>query len=118
MAAVAADHKRGVNLDVAAGGFGAQPGDTAAVRDEIGRLRLHQQVKAWIALAMLGDKIEEVPLRHERDEFAVRRQVAEINHRDALGADLEREASDLLVWQLEEFIEQPELVHQLERRGM
>ena len=36
--------------------------------------------KVVVALAVLGEEIEEVPLRHERDEFAVRRQMAEIGH--------------------------------------
>ena len=51
-------------------------GDAAAFVDQVGGLGLHQQMKARIAPALLGEEIEEIPLRHQRDEFAVRRQMA------------------------------------------
>jgi hypothetical protein len=37
---------------------------------------------------VLGKKVEEVPLRHQRNEFAVRWQVAEIDHLNVFGANL------------------------------
>ena len=40
----------------------------------------------------------------------------EIDHHQVLGADLSGQRLDLLVRQLEEFVEQAELVHQFERR--
>ena len=39
---------------------------------QIDHFRFHQQLEGWIALAPLGKKIEKVPLRHQRDEFAFR----------------------------------------------
>src|SRR5688572_2432763 len=41
-----------------------------------------------------------------------------IGKRDPLVADLRRELAHLLVWQLEERLEQAKLVHDLQRRGM
>ena len=108
----------GADFDVAVRRFGAHADDAVALRDQIGGLGLHAQMEFRIALALLGEEIEEVPLRHQRDEFAAGRQMAEVHHRDALGADLEGQARHLLVRHLEEFVEQAELVHQLERRGM
>ena len=67
---------------------------------------------------MLGQEVEEVPLRHQRDEFAVRRQMAEIDHPKVLGADLAGQCFDLLMRQLQEFVEEAELDHQFERRRM
>ena len=44
--------------------------------------------------------------------------MGEIGHHHPLVADLAGEPLDLLVRQLEKLVEQAELVHQLERRGM
>jgi hypothetical protein len=46
------------------------------------------QVEGRIFLAVRRQKIEEVPLRHQRGEFAMRRQMAEIGKRDGGVADL------------------------------
>ena len=46
------------------------------------------------------------------------RQMREVGERHACRADIAGEMIDLLVRQLEEFIDQAEFVHQLERRGM
>src|SRR5947209_5916223 len=62
MPTVAADHQRGADFEIAAGRLGAQPDDAAALLDQVGGLRLHMQVEARIALAVLGEEIEEVPL--------------------------------------------------------
>ena len=67
---------------------------------------------------MLGEEIEKIPLRHQRDVFAVRRQMRQIEHPQPLIADLHGKPLDLLMRQLEEFIEQPELVHEFERGRM
>ena len=71
-----------------------------------------------IAARLVGKKIEEVPLRHQRDEMAVGRQMREIGKDDALVADLSGELAHFLMRALEEIVENAELVHELERRGM
>jgi hypothetical protein len=67
---------------------------------------------------VLGEKIEEFPLRHEGNETAARRQMREIGERDALLADLTGELAHLLMRPLEKGIEQPKFVRNLKRRGV
>ncbi len=65
---------------------------------------------------MAGEEIQKVPLRHQRDETAARRQMGEVGKLHAGIAEDAGEVTRLLVRQLEKFVEQPELVHHLERR--
>ncbi len=67
---------------------------------------------------MLGEEIEKIPLRHQRDVFAMRRQVREIDHTHALIADLRGQPFDLLMRELQKFFEQAKLEHQLQRGRM
>src|SRR6185312_8105380 len=96
----------------------AYAGNAAAVFDEAGGFGVHQQVEVGQRFAVLGDEIEEVPLRHQRDELAVRGHVGEIGDRQVIRADLRRQVRHLVVRDLEELIEQAEFVHQLHGRGM
>ena len=75
-------------------------------------------VKRRIALALRRQEIEEVPLRHHGDVGRAHRQVREVGHQHALLAELAGEARDLLVRQLQELVEQAELVHHVQGRGM
>ena len=109
---VSADGKRAVRR------IGPQPDDAAVLHDQIGRLRLHAQVERLVAFALAGEKIEKIPLRHQRDIFAVRRQMGEITHDQPVLADLAAELFDFLVRQFQKIVEQPELIHELQRRGM
>ena len=118
MPAVAGDGQIGANVQLAVGRLGAQTEDAPALLDQIRRLRPHAQVEARIALAVRGQEIEEIPLRHQRDEFAVRRQMGKVGERDGGFADLTAETLDARMRQLQKFIEQAELVHQFQRRGM
>jgi len=43
-----------------------------------------------VAAAVGGEEIEKVPLRHQRDEFALCRQMGEVDQPDALVSDLQR----------------------------
>ena len=118
MPAVAADDQIGADLQFAVRRLGAQPDNAPALLDQIRRLGAHAQIERRIALAARGQEVEEIPLRHQRDEFAVRRQMRKVGERDGVGADLTAETLDARMRQLQEFIEQAELVHQFERRGM
>ena len=71
-----------------------------------------------IALAVIGEEVEEVPLRHQRDELAAGRQVGEIRERVRPTAEICADAASFLVRQLEELVEQTELAHHVEGRGM
>jgi hypothetical protein len=65
-----------------------------------------------------GEEVEEVPLRHESEESAARRQMREVGHRQDLVADRDAQSRHLLVRQAEEPLEHAQLVHDLEGRGV
>ena len=108
----------GADFQFAVRSLCAEADDAATVGDQVLGFRFHQQVKGRITPALPGEEIEEIPLRHQRYEFAAHRQMTEVHHWDSLGANLKAQPRDLLVWNFQEFVEQPKLVHQFERRGM
>src|SRR5262249_60363113 len=92
--------------------------DAAVILDQVDRIRLHAQMERRIALAAIGEEVEEVPLRHQRDELAAGRQVGEIRESISPTAEICADAASFLVRQLEELVEQTELAHHVEGRGM
>src|SRR5947209_885359 len=118
MPPVTADDEIGVDVERALRRFYAHAGDAISFLDQVDRLSLHAQTEARIAPAVTAKKIEKIPLRHQRDEFAARRQVAEIDEGELLSPERAAERARFRVRQLEEFIEQAELGHDLERRRM
>jgi hypothetical protein len=78
---IASNREVGAHFKRAVGCVGAHARDAAVVLDQVDRLRPHVQMERRIALAVLGEEVEEVPLRHQRDEFAAGRQVGEIRER-------------------------------------
>src|SRR5690348_7217704 len=67
---------------------------------------------------LLGEKIEEIPLRHQRDEAALHRQVAGVGDGDLAVGDARGERAHLIMRTLQEFVEKPEFAEQLESRRM
>jgi hypothetical protein len=118
MAAVGADHKIGADFQFAVRRCGAHADDTPALLDQAGDLGAHAQVEGGIALPVLGNEIEEIPLRHQRNVFAHRRQMGKVADGDARRADLAGQMIDARMRQPEKFLEQAEFMHQLERRRM
>ncbi len=118
MPAIGADDQIGIDLEHAVRGAGDETGDARAVVDEIRDLGLHAQPERRIALGVADQKIEEIPLRHEGNELAARRQVGEIRDRERRVADLAFEFAGFVMGAPEKILEQAELVHQLEGRGM
>src|SRR5215469_9563667 len=92
--------------------------DATLLLDEVSRFRSHVQVESLVTAALLRDEVQEVPLRHECDVLAVRRQMAKVDHPDTLTADLGAEVLHLAVRQGEKFVQQPELEHQFQCRGV
>src|SRR5216683_3607505 len=86
--------------------------------DEIGHVGTHAQFESWIAGGAGRDEIEEVPLRHERDELAMRRQAREVRKCYRRIAELRAEHARFLMRQLQKVIEDTQLVHHFERRRM
>ncbi len=118
VAAVAADGEGGGDLDRAVGGVGADAGGGAVVLEEAGRLPSHAELEGGVARGLLGEEVEEIPLRHEGDELRVGGEVGEVRHGEALAADDRGEAGDLGVRELEEAVEEAELVEALEGGGV
>jgi len=92
--------------------------DPVAVPDQVGHLRVHSEREARIAAGKVGDAVEEVPLRHQRDEARDRRQVAEIGDIDPLAADQAAKPLGLVVRAREQLVQRAQLVEELERRRM
>src|SRR5579871_1519421 len=78
---------------------------SAVFHNDVSALGLHQQMESGISLALRRDKVEEVPLRHERNEFASGRQVAEVGHRNPLVAELGIDLVHFVMRNLEEIFE-------------
>ena len=74
MAAVAADDKSGVDVDGARRSVGVNANDSmAVVFDEAGGLVLHEKAKGGEFCSLSREEVEEVPLRHKRNELGVSR---------------------------------------------
>src|SRR5213082_3271324 len=78
MSAIGTDRQIGANFQRTARVLRPQPDHPIAVDDQIGRLGFHVQVETGIPPPLLGQEIQEIPLRHQRDVFADRREMAEI----------------------------------------
>ena len=85
--------------------------DDAVFLDETGHVSVHAELKRWQALSIDIEKIKELPLRHQGDEAGVRRQMREVGDGDLFATDIAGELSRFLMWSLQEFFEQPQLIH-------
>ena len=118
MAAVAAYGERGGDFDGAFRRVGEDAGGDAVLLDEAGGLPAHAQGEGGEVCGFGGEEVEEVPLRHERDEFGVGGQVGEVGEGGGAVADGDGGAVNPGVADGEEFVEEAKLVHELERGGM
>src|SRR5579863_2086430 len=75
-------------------------------------------MKSRIALALPGHEIQKIPLGHESNEFAVGGQMREVRDRYVEVVDLRADLRQLLMGTSQELVQNAELVHKLERRGM
>ncbi len=69
-------------------------------------------------LTVLHKKIQEIPLRHEGEHLAMRGKMCEIADLDGLLPNCGGQFRHLLMRPLEEFLQQPEFVHQFQSRRM
>ena len=75
LAAVAAYGKDGRDFDGAVGRVGGDSDDRAVLPQETGGLPAHAEGEAGEMGSFGGEEVEEVPLRHEGDEFGVSGEV-------------------------------------------
>ena len=66
----------------------------------------------------LREEVEEIPLRHQRHESALDRQVAHVCDGDPPVRDAGGEGADFVVRPFQELVEQPQLAQKLEGRGV
>jgi hypothetical protein len=104
VAAIGADEKIGPDFKQAVGRFGARTNNSTVLLDEVRYLCLHNQAKTQISLGMLFDEIEEIPLGHEGEEFAMSGYMSEIRNGDSVRSDLSSKFAQLLVRTLKEFL--------------
>src|SRR3989441_9119671 len=116
--AIGADHEIGRHLPHSRRRPHPHAGDALAVEREAGHFGFHLQLKSGVDAGSLRQKVEEVPLRHERQELAADRKVGEVGERERGVADLSPQLADLLMRQLQEFVEHAELVEDLQSRGV
>jgi len=114
-ASIGGDGKPGADF---AARLRSDPDDPLILLNQVHRLAVHPEVERWVAARLVGEEVEEMPLRHQRDELAGCRQVAEIRDGDALVGDPRGDARHLVVRAREKGVEQPQLGHQLERGGV
>lgn len=91
---------------------------SAAHLDEVSHFSLHLQVKCGISPALLGDEVQEVPLRHQGQKMAVRRQMGEIRKRDGFIPHLAAQFTYLLMRAFQELVQNAELMHDFKCRRM
>src|SRR5262249_24388489 len=93
---IGADHQVGADLDCTGLSVRLHADDPAALLDEVARFGPHHEVEAAVAPTAVGQKIEEIPLRHEDQKFADSRKPAEIRDRNPGVADLPRKPAYLV----------------------
>src|SRR5580698_5834584 len=81
---VAPDCQGSGDLYRTVGSVGADTGGDAVLLDETGGLPAHAQGEAGQVRGFAGEKVQEVPLRHECDEFAVSGNVREVGDGEQL----------------------------------
>src|SRR6266481_2718181 len=83
----------------------------ARVLDQTCYLRRHHELQGRKAPALVGQEVEEVPLRHQGNELAWRRNMREFRDLETGISDLDRQRPDFRVRQLQKVIYQPQLLH-------
>ena len=118
MPPVSTDDEIGVDAHLTLGRRNDDAADAAVLGFEIGDVRLHHYFEPGVTPAVLHEKIKEIPLRHECEKLAVRRNVRKIPERHHVWSDHGCQVRDFLVGPSQEIVEQAEFVHELQCRGV
>ena len=90
----------------------------AAVFDQAGRFAAHPQLERRQRSRVVGDEVEELPLRHHRDEAAPRAQPRKVGDHRLRAADHRADVEGLVMRAFQECVEETKFVHHLECRRM
>src|SRR5215472_1594718 len=82
----------------------ANANDAALLLDQPDDLGLHFQMKGWIAAPLLGQKVQEFPLRHHREKAALSPEVGHIAQHNLVACDPRAGPAPLLVRALEKLL--------------
>src|SRR5438045_4945411 len=115
MTPVRANNKIGVYLEVALRRFRPHADHTRILHQHIDDFGFHVQLEFRKTFSVTGEKIKKIPLRHERDEFATRGKFSEISDWHDLAINHTSQLAHFLMRLFQELVEQPEVMHQLER---
>src|SRR5713226_8223137 len=88
MTAIGSDDEIGANCALALRGGDADADYDAVFLDEVSGFCFRFKMETWVAAALLGQKIQEVPLGHEGEEFAVGGEMGEIGDGETFAPDL------------------------------
>jgi hypothetical protein len=116
--AVGGDGKPGGNHPRLASGDIANSNYPLRLLHQARRLGILEQGEVRIAARFVGDEIEEVPLRHHRDEIPPRIEMREIGDGQVAAADQPLNVVHLVVRPLEQPVEQAQLREYPQSRGM
>ena len=81
------------------------PATRPPLEQQVDHFGLHPQRKAGIAPRLVREEIEELPLRHQRDEAALDRQMAGVGEGDLAVGNARGERAHLVVGALQEFVD-------------
>jgi hypothetical protein len=115
---VGADGERRPDFEQPVRRLGPHADDLAVVFEEVGDLGLHAEIEGRIESGVVVQEVEEVPLRHKRDEFGARRQVGEIGDRHRHAADIAGKNTGFLMRAFQELFQEAEFVHHFESGGV
>jgi hypothetical protein len=118
MTTVSANNQVGPHFAVAVWSFYTHSCGTLIFKKQIDDLMLHLQSKTWELAGLSREEVQKIPLRHEGDKFAARRQTREIGDRNLVTIENTAYFAQFLVRQLQKFVEQSELIQELKRRRM
>ena len=118
VAAVGADGEGGADGFGTLRGFGDDADHAIVSLEQVDGFVLHEEIEFWKSFGFFGEEIEEVPLGHDGDEFAVGGEVGEVGDRGGKIVDVDAEVVDFLVRALEEVMKEAEFVHELEGGGV
>src|SRR5690349_663052 len=118
MPAVRADDQVGVHFDRSVGRLHDEAAYAAVRLTEPGDFGLHQQLERRVRACLGCHEVQEVPLRHQRDELAARRQVREVAEGQRLAPDAARDFANLPMRAFEKLLESTQLVQDFKRGGM
>ncbi len=118
VAAVGTDRESGADGFGALRSFGDDADDSVVFDEQVDGFVLHEQIEFREGFAFFGEEIEEVPLGHDADEFAVGGEMGEVGDLGGEVVDIHAEVADFLVRALEEVVEEVEFVHEFEGGGV